>query len=107
MKSSSDLHSINALTGAASFILSLDQLLDNALAFDSDGTLYGIRRVANDTELYTIDVGTGATAFIGLMGVAKVSALAFQPAPEPTTLALMGLGLAGLGYRRHRSKIAA
>ena len=27
--------------------------------------------------------------------------------PEPTTLALMGLGLAGIGYRRHRSKTAA
>ena len=27
--------------------------------------------------------------------------------PEPTILALMGLGLAGIGYRRHRSKIAA
>ena len=27
--------------------------------------------------------------------------------PEPATLALMGLGLAGIGYRRHRSKIAA
>ncbi len=27
--------------------------------------------------------------------------------PEPVTITLLGLGLAGIGYRRHRSKIAA
>jgi hypothetical protein len=30
-----------------------------------------------------------------------------QSVLEPATLALMGLGLAGIGYRRHRSKKAA
>ena len=29
-----------------------------------------------------------------------------QIIPEPATLALMGLGLAGIGYKRHRSKAA-
>jgi len=34
------------------------------------------------------------------------SAQSISSIPEPATLALMGLGLAGIGYRRHRSKIA-
>ena len=44
----------------------------------------------DDSEFWTIDNFS--------WGTAKV--------PEPTILALMGLGLAGIGYRRHRSKQA-
>jgi hypothetical protein len=37
----------------------------------------------------------------------SIDSLNYETIPEPATLALMGLGLAGIGYKRHRSKISA
>ena len=72
----------------------------NGLAFATgiDGAAWDLNRLRAG--------GLTATSFTNAFVDVKVEEITSQ-IPEPTTLALMGLGLAGLGYRRHRSKIAA
>ena len=45
---------------------------------------------------------TGAATFIGNTGTNFVADIAFQPAPEPASLVLSGIGLAALLARRFR-----
>jgi hypothetical protein len=63
-------------------------------------------------QLYTIDLTTGAATHAGRIGDGTVSAEAIvglaapvgQVIPEPTTLALLGMGLAGAGMGAVRGR---
>ena len=81
-----------------------------AMAFDGAGVLFGINGLgggAGARSLVTIDTVTGAVTVLGATAN-NIDALAFQASavPEPTTIALMGVGAAGVGASLWRRKRA-
>ncbi len=59
------------------------------------------------SQMYTVNLGTGAATLVGSVGGTSLQGLALTPVPEPGTWALMLTGLAGLGIvaRRRRSAV--
>lgn len=53
---------------------------------------------------YALDAALGYGSYIGVDSFSTSASLPPPPVPEPSSFALIGIGLAGLAYRRHRSK---
>ena len=80
--SDGELLSIDPVTGLASFVASTTLNSVRGLAFDSAGTLYAAENpnatAIDEDILYTIDVGTGATTYIGATGFFGIQGMSFS-----------------------------
>jgi hypothetical protein len=93
------LNPINANTLTAIAILDIP----GALGVRGDGTIFAGNGDAG--KIYTINPLNGRETTVGNTGLNFVGDLDFQPAPEPMSLGMCGLGLLGLAvYCRRRAE---
>ena len=101
------LWTVDLTDGTVTSVVSITgQFYRPDVAADDSGNLYTVDRDfgAGGTNLYSLDKTTGVTTFVGSNGFG-LNSLAFANSaavPEPGTLVVLGLGLAGLGYARRK-----
>ncbi len=108
------LHTVDPLTGNRISTTPIGLLPSGnfvhfgGLAVDpADGTIYGSAReatAAQKGDIFTL-TPAGVATRVGSTTVGEPGDLAFQqPIPEPASLTLLGVGLAGIGVRRWRQR---
>lgn len=93
------LVTISTVSGQATQVASTLKL--SAISFDENGTLYGVDNgpfPGEDSQLYVVDKATGATTYVGSLGVDNVLGAVFDSAiPTPVEAASWGRIKALLG----------
>lgn len=83
--------------------LGLGNNLSNRIGFDILGA--GMAFASVDNNLYSVNLGSGAASLIAGVGTAgQLLDIAASPVPEPSTVSLAGLALAGFAYLRRRNR---
>ena len=95
------LNTIGALGVATSVNVGFDIFFFNNQAFASLGS----DRVAAGYGFYSINLATGAASLIGNIGNGlAIRDIAIVQVPEPSTVALLALGLLGIGFQARRKQ---
>jgi MYXO-CTERM domain-containing protein len=94
------LASVESVAGASN--------LHNVLEFGESGTLFTVSRQGSQSLLYTLDTADASATLVGDIGIAIISALAYEESTvavtEPGAGAFLGLGFLGLGWLRRQRR---